>query len=154
MTTLKCFTILPFYYIAYFFKYSKLEDQSKFDWYISILTAVVIFLVTAWLFSLGYGDLVLYLWIYPAVFATFFLALSFDLLPHYPHKETSAYKNSYIFLNPIAGILLIGQNYHLIHHLYPKIPFYNYGLAFKSLEEMLKERGAPIFDARFKRVKD
>jgi beta-carotene hydroxylase len=47
----------------------------------------------------------------------------------------------------VAGILnylLLGQNYHLIHHLWTTIRWYRYRLAFEDVAAELIARSAPV----------
>ena len=37
-------------------------------------------------------------------------------------------------LEPIVNWLYLFQNFHLIHHLFPRVPFYLYSKAFRSLK--------------------
>ena len=83
------------------------------------------------------GDL-RFLWYYylPFKFATVFLSMTFDYLPHRPHSSLDIYEGTSVtsiygntkdtaFIQPLT-LLLLYQNYHNIHHLYPWIPFYHY----------------------------
>ncbi len=36
--------------------------------------------------------------------------------------------------------------YHLVHHLFPRVPFYRYGTCFHALRPDLEARGADIVD--------
>ena len=45
---------------------------------------------------------------------------------------------------PTGNALLLGQNYHLIHHLWTTIPWYRYQRVFERIEGDLAERGARI----------
>jgi len=87
--------------------------------------------VIAILVGLGYGLEVLFLWFLASRVGLFLIACVFVYLPHYPgdiSAQEDVYKASTIrkgwewLLNP----LLVYQNYHLIHHLYPTAPFYTY----------------------------
>jgi fatty acid desaturase len=40
--------------------------------------------------------------------------------------------------------MLLGQDHHLIHHLYPRVPFYNYRKLFREISDSLIEQGASI----------
>jgi fatty acid desaturase len=40
--------------------------------------------------------------------------------------------------------MLLGQDHHLIHHLYPRVPFYNYRKLYKEISASLVENGATI----------
>jgi fatty acid desaturase len=43
-----------------------------------------------------------------------------------------------------ANIAFLGHSYHLMHHLYPRIPFYHYGTAYHALEPELAAVGAKV----------
>jgi beta-carotene hydroxylase len=38
------------------------------------------------------------------------------------------------------------QNFHLIHHLFPRVPFYLYSKAFRSLKPVLERERAHIYE--------
>ena len=85
----------------------------------------------------------------PNRLAVFFLAFTFDYLPHNPHEVTSKEDPmGATKVRPVAllSLLLLYQNYHLIHHLYPAVPFYNYGRVWQDRKEMLIEKGAQVVD--------
>ncbi|MGK0388383.1 MAG: fatty acid desaturase [Maribacter sp.] len=106
------------------------------------LFMIIILLVTSG--TLIGWNLVFQFWILPAIIAQTLLAITFDWLPHHPHQEKSRYLNSRIFDIPGLSILLLGQNYHLIHHLYPRIPFYDYKETFSSIKDDLVNEGSDI----------
>ena len=74
---------------------------------------------------------VMLLWILPSRIGLALVALVFVFLPHYPSNIT-AEENEYQATTHRLGWerlltpLSVYQNYHLIHHLYPTLPFYNY----------------------------
>ena len=37
----------------------------------------------------------------------------------------------------------MGQNYHLIHHLWPSIPWFEYKIAYEKTKPLLDEKGSP-----------
>jgi beta-carotene hydroxylase len=69
------------------------------------------------------------------------LGLFFDYLPHRPFEERSRWKNARVYPSPITNILIFGQNYHLIHHLWPSIPWYKYQAAYYYAQPLLDEKG-------------
>ena len=74
---------------------------------------------------------VLFLWVLPSRIGLALVALVFVCLPHYPANIT-AQEDEYQATTIRQGWewlltpLFVYQNYHLIHHLYPSVPFYNY----------------------------
>jgi len=144
MCLVRCFMILPYYYINYLFIYRKKEGTKQLDFILTLLLIVSKIIISIYLIHLGYGKELALLWIVPAFIGTFILALTFDLIPHYPHTNQDIYQGSWICTKPILTVLLLGQNYHLIHHLYRKVPFYSYSKVFGKLEEHLKDKGINV----------
>jgi len=92
--------------------------------YVAVLAAIVGIAVYT-----GYGYEIFMLWLLPTRIGLFFVSLVFVFLPHYPgvvtHQEdqfmaTTMRMGWEWLLTP----LLVYHNYHLIHHLYPTVPFY------------------------------
>lgn len=118
-------------YVSTYFKpgcYSARPTGEKVEFWLAMLlgaSIVTVVVVMGWLVPF----LVLYL--IPTRVSLFFLAITFDYLPHFPHTST-AEGNKYRATNNRIGMdwlfapLCIGQNYHLSHHLYPGAPFYRY----------------------------
>lgn len=84
------------------------------------------------------------MWIAPLGLAALWLAFAFDYLPHYPHMEQGRYYDTRIYPGRVANLLLLGQNYHLIHHLWTTIPWYRYQQVFDEIEPALRERHCAI----------
>ena len=83
-------------------------------------------------------------WLVPALIAVTVLALCFDFLPHYPYESKERYLDTRIYPGRVLNALLLGQNYHLIHHLWTTIPWYRYQRVFDQIEDQLVDRGARI----------
>ncbi len=116
--------------------------QATFPSTIAFLSITLGGLIT--LTIMGYGLEVLFLAILPLLIAIFFLALFFDYVPHYPHKLLDRYHNTRIYPGKILNLLLLGQNYHLIHHLHPRLPWYKYQEVYYKTKAELEKQGAPI----------
>jgi phenylacetate-CoA oxygenase/reductase PaaK subunit len=107
-----------------------------------ILVAVIVacvFTGTFWLF------LVIYL--IPQRLAGVVLAWWFDWLPHHGLENT---QNRYRATRARVGMewlftpLMLSQNYHLVHHLHPSVPFHRYLSTWRRNEEAYLERDAAI----------
>jgi ferredoxin-NADP reductase/fatty acid desaturase len=85
----------------------------------------------------------------PARVAMFVLAWWFDWLPHHDLEDTQQ-ENRYRATRNRVGSewiltpLLLSQNYHLVHHLHPSIPFHRYVATWRRNEEAYLERDAAI----------
>lgn len=136
-----CLTILVEYRRHYFGRrmwrdYSDLMEAIAMEFL--LLGAIVLAAMTG-----TFGTLVV-VWLAPALIAVLFLAMTFDFLPHYPYGSRERYLDTRIYPGRILNALLLGQNYHLIHHLWTTIPWYRYQRVFGEIEDQLAERGARI----------
>ncbi|WP_425410448.1 fatty acid desaturase [Hyphococcus sp.] len=112
--------------------------------------ALAIALVAA-AFQAGYGFEVVMLWLLPAYLTLPFLAFLFAYAVHHPHDgESGKYADTNVWitraplLQPLVTAVFVFQNYHLIHHLHPRIPFYLYGKTFRRIRPELEREGASI----------
>jgi len=96
------------------------------------------------LFLSGFGMELLLIGFIPVLLGSFLLGMVFDWIPHHPTRQQGRYQNTRVYLFPGLKFLTCGQNYHLIHHLYPRVPWYNYQRVFEQLEPELRSRNAPI----------
>ena len=140
----RCWSIVPHYYYDFLVGQTSRSEDAR-QWRAATIAATLLMiaaLVAA--VASGYGLWALALWILPAWIASGFLALVFDWLPHHPHQVQARFLDTRVLL--IRGLTwpLFWQNYHLIHHLYPRVPFYRYGTCFVQVRPLLERRGAPI----------
>lgn len=84
------------------------------------------------------------LWFLPTRLGILLLNIFFQWLPHHPFDRTERYHNTRISLWPGAGLVLLQQNLHLMHHLWPSVPFYNYGRLYRALHPVLLAEGSRI----------
>lgn len=143
---LRCLTIIPHYYYWIVCQSSNKSFWRKEKW--AIITTALFWSLIAGLFYQGHGYYLLFLWILPGIIASTLLAFMFDWVPHSPHEETRRFLDTRIIIFPGLEIIMTSQNYHLIHHLYPRIPFYRYRDYFLEIREDLEEKGSPIVDFR------
>ncbi|MEU2006184.1 fatty acid desaturase [Rhodococcus sp. NPDC019627] len=89
------------------------------------------------------------IYLIPERVAMFVLAWWFDWLPHHDLEDTQR-ENRYRATRNRVGSewiltpLLLSQNYHLVHHLHPSIPFYRYVAAWRRNEAAYLERDSEI----------
>lgn len=112
--------------------YTKAEILLSIGWRIS-------FIAYAGLISM---PVILLGW-FSGAFLTIYL-LSY--LPHKPYKNSERWKDTNIQLFPVQWFenFIFKQNLHAIHHLFPRVPFYNYRKVFEKIEPSMRIKKTPI----------
>jgi len=136
-----------FYFIrSHFIQRPKAERRELYLIFIS--SAIIITAITL----AGWLTLYLLLFFIPQRITAMFIAVTFDYLPHYPHhakgrdqpfQSTSNRVGMEWLLTPI----LLYQNYHLVHHLYPTVPFYRYIKIWKAKKHYHESQNPATTDA-------
>jgi beta-carotene hydroxylase len=128
------------YHEVYFFKRQLWRKFELGEWIIArSLLAVV--LVCA--YHYGFIGYIYNFWFVPLALVGLALGLFFDYLPHRPFQERNRWKNARVYPSNILNWLIMGQNYHLIHHLWPSIPWYNYRPVYHAMKPLLDQKGSP-----------
>lgn len=115
------------YYIYYFFTRGQHLVKKHKNGLIAYYAGLV--LVVGFLIWQGLGYELFMLWFIPTRISLFLIAVVFVILPHHP-AVVSHQEDPYLATTMRMGWewlltpLLVYQNYHLIHHLYPTVPFY------------------------------
>lgn len=78
------------------------------------------------LIIMGYGLELLVVGVIPAFLVSFILGMLFNRVPHTPIRQQGRYQNTRSYLFPGLRFLTLGQNYHHIHHLYPRVSGYHH----------------------------
>ncbi|GAB3006993.1 fatty acid desaturase [Mycobacterium bourgelatii] len=107
------------------------------------LTGLIVAIVTGHFWTLAVVFLI------PQRIGVTILAWWFDWLPHHGLEDTQR-SNRYRATRNRVGAewlftpVLLSQNYHLVHHLHPSVPFYRYLRTWRRNEEAYLERNAAI----------
>jgi len=107
---------------------------------------------TVALISSGHGWDVLVIYLIPQRIGLGLISWWFDWLPHHGLGET-ARRDRFGTTRVRVGLewlmtpLMLCQNYHLVHHLHPSIPFYRYGKAWRDNREAYLAQAVPIATA-------
>lgn len=116
------------------------------------VSAAVLIAVVSGLCAAGYFCAVILFWLLPSRIALFALAYSFDYVPHQrPYcapASQGAQLASFVIRGAGLDTLLLCQNLHLVHHLYPSAPFYRCPRIWGLVREDLLAAGArevPLF---------
>ena len=126
------------YHEIFFFKRQLWQKQELWEWFFSRALVAFIFYISIQYHFLGY---ILNFWFIPTAIVGLALGFFFDYLPHRPHQERDRWKNARVYPGKVLNILIMGQNYHLIHHLWPSIPWYNYQNAYYATKPLLDAKG-------------
>lgn len=82
---------------------------------------------------------VLCLWVLPFLIAGVLIEFTVAWLVHFPHESQHPLENTRLFKGFIWQILMLNQNYHLVHHLFPNIPWFRYGQVVAVVESAIIE---------------
>jgi beta-carotene hydroxylase len=157
LVVFRCLTIV-FWYHQYFWKHiafhAHIPGMRPLTIHIVVMHAIYYGIAIA-LSVMGYWREVLMLWIFPHILGSALIVFLFAYLVHKPHESHERYRDTNVFwvrgkiIEPIANWLYMFQNFHLVHHLFPRIPFYNYSQAFRDLKPVLDKEHAHIYEYDF-----
>ncbi|MEM7337640.1 MAG: fatty acid desaturase [Actinomycetota bacterium] len=80
----------------------------------------------------------------PTVITVMILTYCFDLLPHRPYDSTERYHDTRAMPSRVRNVVFLGQNYHLVHHLWNSVPWFRYQRVFAERRDELMAVGARI----------
>ncbi|HTQ14963.1 MAG TPA: fatty acid desaturase [Rhizomicrobium sp.] len=109
-------------------------------------SAVALFTLALLVAAIATGHFIdwLCLWFLPTRVGILILNIFFQWLPHHPFDRTERYLNTRISLWFGGTFALLQQNLHLMHHLWPSVPFYNYARLYRALKPVLRAEGSRI----------
>jgi beta-carotene hydroxylase len=100
----------------------------------------------------GYWVEGLALFVFAWILGAIILIYLFAYVVHRPHTEIGRYADTATILPPGPAALHAGlnwawmfQNYHSIHHLFPRVPFYKYAEVYEEIEDVMRAKQAPIY---------
>ncbi|MGI0491259.1 fatty acid desaturase [Alkalinema pantanalense CENA528] len=126
------------YHEVYFFQRKLWKKFELYEWILARSSAVLLL----WLaYHFGVIHYIFNFWFTPLALVGLELGLFFDYLPHRPFKERDRWLNARVYPGRILNYLIGGQNYHLVHHLWPAVPWYNYEKVYFAMKPLLDEKG-------------
>ena len=74
----------------------------------------------------------------------------FAYVVHRPHEQVGRYRDTSTVLVPRSletplSWLWMFQNFHSIHHLFPRVPFYKYAELYREIEDVIEAKRAPVY---------
>jgi fatty acid desaturase len=141
--------VLPFRWLTqelyyWYISATKLKETSKERKREVILTLLLFYGLSVGLAVNGYSSAVIWAWIVPSRLASGLLAFLFDYLPHQPHRipmRKDPFKATRNIEGPGLSLFFLSQNYHLVHHTFPTVPFYRYLRLWRRHRPWFEERG-------------
>ncbi len=84
------------------------------------------------------------LWWLPKMIAEAHLLYYLSWAPHFPGHEQGRYRDTRAFKSQLGNVFSAGMQYHIIHHLYPRIPLSLTPAAYRELKPILDKRGCDL----------
>ena len=89
----------------------------------------------------GYAIEAALLWWAPKQIGLSYIQLFLSWAPHHPMNEKGRYRDTRAWKSPVGTIASMGMEYHIMHHLFPRIPLFQTGPAYHAMRHLLEERG-------------
>lgn len=136
--------------LHYYFEFEpRALRSSRAESALSNVSAVGLLATLAALLATGHGWAVLVAWALPIRLSMFFAALFVDYVPHMrPHapsrSEHALAHTAQIAPSLVADALTLCHSHHLLHHLWPRVPFYRLPEVWRRHGDALRARGAQV----------
>ena len=139
-------------YLHYYLQpsvFKKRPKSERRELYLVFLFGALVFITVT---LMGWLEYYLLLFIVPTRFTTLILGLTFDYLPHYPHQALARDQpfqctSNRVGMEWLLTPVLLYQNYHLVHHIYPTVPFYRYLKIWKAKKHYHQAQNPATTDA-------
>jgi beta-carotene hydroxylase len=138
LRVLKSFLLIFYYHVYAFKNFRSLRWRAHTTASCALpLLLIYMAIVTPFTWSIILG------WLLPSFLAIGALGFLNTAWPHHPAQETTKLKNTRNAYVPwILQVLMLNQNLHLVHHLKPNLPWYQYPEYWRENRERLMREGA------------
>ena len=92
----------------------------------------------------GYAIEAALIWWIPNLIGHAYIRYYLSFAPHYPGEKTGRYKDTRAFKSYMGNILSAGMQYHIVHHLYPRIPLSLTPAAYRALKPILQRKDCEL----------
>ncbi|MEO1303611.1 MAG: fatty acid desaturase [Pseudomonadota bacterium] len=92
----------------------------------------------------GYAIEAALLWWLPRHIALTYIQFYLSWAPHHPGDKVGRYRDTRSFRSIIGNIGSLGMQYHIVHHLHPRIPLYRTPQAYWEMKPILEARGCDV----------
>lgn len=125
----------------YFYEFSRLKLMRGRNLFLLVIPYVFLCGLYAAAFVYNLLPELLLLYTLPAGLGVCITVFVFDYLPHHPHADTSRYGNATVYDVPRWNWFFMGHSFHIVHHLWPSIPWYRYRDVYQEARTQLLEAG-------------
>lgn len=94
--------------------------------------------------ALGHGAQIFALYVVPAAIARLMIGIFLSWLPHSPWGHGDRYHVARVRKGKLLALFAVGHHVHLVHHLWPRVPFYRYGTLYRRMAPVLQDRGVEL----------
>ena len=84
------------------------------------------------------------LWWLPRHIGLTYIQFFLSWAPHHPMKEKGRYRDTRAFRSALGNIGSFGMQFHIIHHLHPRIPLTRTPAAYWEMRSILQARGCDL----------
>ncbi len=140
--TLKRVLIWTSSVVVYMYNYFRLGLYKRTKSKTVFLPYVFLLGLYIYLTSKGYGWSLIIFYTLPSLLGITLTIYVFDHLPHVPHRDPGKYTNARNYPMKGRDWLFFMHSYHLIHHLWPSIPWYRYRECYQAKRQELLAAGA------------
>lgn len=92
----------------------------------------------------GYALEAALLWWLPRHIASTYIGLFLSWAPHNPGLGQGRYRDTRGFRSVLGNLGSMGMQFHIVHHLHPRIPLMRTPAAYRALKPILKARGCDL----------
>ncbi|MEO0721123.1 MAG: fatty acid desaturase [Pseudomonadota bacterium] len=94
----------------------------------------------------GYAIEAALLWWLPRHIGLTYIQFFLSWAPHHPGHASGRYKDTRSFRSVLGNIGSLGMQFHIVHHLHPRIPLYRTPAAYWEMKPVLEARGCDVHD--------
>ncbi|MES1991852.1 MAG: fatty acid desaturase [Pseudomonadota bacterium] len=144
---------IPQHYLYFYAKsraYAKVRG-GYFAYFWIVMTWVITLSIGSYVWATTGNYKLLVLWPLAGYMNIFVMGIMFVWFPHFPRAGKGRTDNSttYVF-HGLTGTLMrpfdLWQSYHLVHHAFPRVPFYAQGRLFNDIRHHIEADGSAIVD--------
>ncbi len=129
--------LMDMYYFHFYIR--NLAFKTRAAALLSLIATISTIFFIALIHLGGWWEPFLFYMVIPSRIANLFLSWTFAYLPHAPHRATDdndpfVTTNTTLINKSWMNVILLGHNYHVVHHLHPHIPFFRYAKAWQFIQ--------------------